>query len=105
MRRFPETLGTKQDIQNILNDHPEHHAQLKAVLARAAAEPTKATRVVSHDTDPETGEMTNVVTEEITRPNQQWKQWGFKSRKAMKDKIPIAVDNKIAVKCQQTNSK
>jgi hypothetical protein len=38
--------------------------------------------------------MINVVEEEITRPNQQWKRWGFKSKKAMTDIIPAldAVD-------------
>ena len=88
MHRFPETIGTKQDVDNILNDHPEFHGQLKAVLQRAKNEPTKAKIVLSHDTDPETGEMTNVVEKEITRPNQQWKRWGYKSKKAMTDKIP-----------------
>lgn len=88
MRRFPETIGTKQDIENIRNNHPEFHEQLKAVLQRAKNEPTKAKIVLSHDTDPETGEMINVVEKEIIRPNQQWKRWGFGSKKAMTDKIP-----------------
>ena len=97
MRNFPETIATKQDIENILNDHPEHHSRLRAVLLRASNEPTKTDQVISNDTDPETGEMTNIVTKQITRPNQQWKRWGFKSRSAMNTKI-TAVDAKIAVK-------
>lgn len=88
MRRFPETIATKQDIVNIHNNHPEFHEQLKAVLQRAKNAPTKAKIVISHDTDPETGEMINVVEKEISRPNPQWKRWGFKSKKAMTDKIP-----------------
>ncbi len=94
MHRFPETIATKQDIDNIRNNHPEFHEQLKAVLQRAENEPTKTKITASYDTDPETGEMINVVEEEITRPNQQWKRWGFKSKKAMTDIIPAldAVD-------------
>jgi len=86
MKNFPETIATKQDINNILNDHPEYHGQLKAVLLRATNEPEKTDQVIS-DTDPETGEMINVVTKQITRPNQQWKRWGFKNRGALNSKI------------------
>lgn len=89
MRRFPEVIATAADIENICNNHPEYHARLKAVLQRAKDEPTKSKIVLSHDTDPETGEMINVVEKEITRPNPQWKRWGYKSKKAMTDKIPI----------------
>ena len=87
MHRFPETIATKQDIENIRNNHPEFHEQLKAVLQRAKNEPTKAKLTTSYDTDPETGEMVNVVETEIPRPNPQWKRWGFKSKKAMTAKI------------------
>ena len=94
MHRFPETIGTKQDIENILNNHPEYHEQLKAVLQRAKNEPTKAKLTTSYDTDPETGEMINVVEKEIIRPNPQWNRWGFESKKAMTDKIS-ALDAEI----------
>ena len=87
MRNFPETISTKQDIENIRNNHPEMHDQLKAVLARAASEPTKMDVVVSHDTDPKTDEMTNVITERRTCPNPQWKRWGFKNRAELTSKI------------------
>lgn len=90
MHRFRETIGTKQDIENICNNHPEYHKQLKAVLQRAKNEPTKAKITTSYDIDPETGTMINVVETEIVRPNQQWKRWGFKSKKAMTDKIPMS---------------
>jgi len=96
MRQFPETIATAQDIDNILNDHPEYHSRLKAVLLRAVNEPEKTDQVISHDTDPETGEMINVVTKQITRPNQQWKRGGFKNRGALNSKI-AQLDAKIAV--------
>ncbi len=83
MRKFPETIATSQDIENILNDHPEYHGQLKATLLRAVNEPEKAEQVTDYDIDPETGEMINVVTKQITRPNQQWERWGFANRGAL----------------------
>lgn len=95
MRNFPEVIATAADIDNILNDHPEHHASLKAVLLRATNEPEKTDQVISYDTDPETGEMINVVTKQIIRPNQQWKRWRFKNRGELTSKI-ATLDAKMA---------
>ena len=80
MRQFPETIATKQDAQNIRDNHGEYHGKLKAVLLRAVNEPETAEQVVSYDIDPETGEMINIVTKTITRPNQTWEQMGFSNR-------------------------
>lgn len=94
MRRFPETIATKQDVENIINNHPEYHAQLKSILQRASNEPEKATQVISSDIDPETGEMINIVTKQITRPNQTWKRIGFDSRDELNSTI-TAIESEI----------
>lgn len=78
MRKFPDIIATKQDVENILNNHPEYHVQLKTVLQRALDEPKTAIQVLSSDIDPETNEMTNIVTKEIPTPNPIWKRMGFK---------------------------
>lgn len=80
MRKFPGVIATAQDVENIINDHPEYHAQLKVVLLRASNEPEKATQVVSYDIDEETDEMINIVEKQITRPNQMWGRMGYKNR-------------------------
>lgn len=80
MRKFPELIATKQDVENIINNHPEHHAQLKVALLRTSNELDKATQVISHDTDEETGEMINIVEKHITRPNQMWERMGYKNK-------------------------
>lgn len=80
MRKFPETIATTQDVENILSDHPKYHAQLKSILQRVSNEPETATQVISSDINPDTQEMINIETKQITRPNQTWERMGFVSR-------------------------
>lgn len=97
MRQFPETITTKQDVENILNNHPEYHKQLKSVLLRAVNEPEKAEQVVSYDIDPETQEMINIKTKQITRPNQIWQRMGFNNRGELNSKIAKLTPVKMVV--------
>jgi hypothetical protein len=80
MRKYPETIATKQDVENIFNNHPEYHNKLKATLLRAVNEPETVEQVISYDIDPETQEMINIVTNTVTRPNQTWQRMGFGNR-------------------------
>ena len=84
MRKFPETIATKQDVSNILNNHPEYHSRLKEKLQQAYNEPSDATRVVSSDTDPVTGEMTNIVTEVVKKTKMRYKDLGFTDKTKVK---------------------
>lgn len=80
MRKYPEHIATKQDVLNIINNHPEHHSKLKSTLLMVANEPDKCEQVVSFDTDPETKEMINAVTKHITKPILLWQRMGFSNR-------------------------
>lgn len=80
MKQFPEHLATHQDVENIRIHHPEYHKQLKEYLQRAHDEPDKATLAISHDTDPETNEMINIETKEVTKTKMKYKDLGFKSK-------------------------
>jgi hypothetical protein len=91
MRKFPELIATKQDVENIINDHPEYHAQLKVALLRALNEPDKTLQVISYDTDEEIGEMINIVEKQITRPNQMWKRMGYKNRGELDSALALLV--------------
>lgn len=97
MRKFPETIATKQDIENIKDHHPEYHAKLRSILLRAVNEPEKATQVTDYDIDPETGEMINIVTKQITRPNQTWELMGFKNRDEPNSMITTITEAKVVV--------
>jgi len=87
MRRFPETIATKQDVENILNHHPEYHTHLKIHLQRAYEEPDEIRVVTSYDFDPVTGEMINVVTKKVKRDKMKYKDLGFKDKNTLKNTI------------------
>ncbi len=87
MRKFPEEIATKQDVENIINYHPEYHKQLKEVLQRAYDEPEDADQVISNDTDPNTGEMVNVKTKKVKKEKMKLKDIGFQNKKALKEVI------------------
>ena len=97
MRKFPETIATAQDVKNILNDHPEYHTKLKEILQRASNEPETATQVISSDIDPDTQEMINIETKQITRPNQTWERMGFKNRGELNSMIATITKTKAVV--------
>jgi len=89
MRIFPETIATQQDVENIINDFPEYHNKLKAILQRAYDEPDEADEVISWDIDPETGEMINVKTKKVKKDKMKYKYLGF----ADKQKLKQVIDN------------
>jgi hypothetical protein len=80
MRKYPEHIATKQDVLNIINNHPEYHSKLKTTLSIVVNEPDKCEQIVSCDTDPETHEMFNIVTKHIAKPILLWQRMGFNSR-------------------------
>jgi hypothetical protein len=97
MRKFPETIATKQDVENIINYHPNYHDKLKSILLRAANEPEEAEQVTSYDTDSDTQEMINIETKQITRPNQTWERMGFKNRGELNSMIATITKAKAVV--------
>jgi len=80
MRKFPEEIATKQDVENIINHHPEYHKQLKEVLQRAYDEPDTAKQIVSSDTNPKTNEMINIVEKVVTKTKMKYKDLGFSDK-------------------------
>jgi len=87
MRKFPEEIATKQDVENIINYHPEYHKQLKEVLQRAYDELDEADQVISNDIDPNTGEMVNVKTKKVKKEKMKFKDIGFQNKIALKEVI------------------
>jgi len=80
MRGFPKTLATKEDVENIRENHQEFHNQLRQYLNQVLAEPETASRVVSYRIDEKTQEMVDVVTEDEPTENPIWKRIGFQSK-------------------------
>lgn len=87
MRKFPEEIATKQDVENIINYHPEYHKQLKEVLQRAYDETDEATQVISYDIDPVTNEMINIKTKKVKKEKMKLKDIGFQNKVALKEVI------------------
>jgi len=87
MRKFPEEIATKQDVENIINHHPEYHKQLKEVLQRAYDELDEADQVISNDIDPNTGEMVNVKTKKVKKEKMKFKDIVFKDKTELKKVI------------------
>jgi len=79
MRKFPETIATKQDVENIKN-HPEYHKQLKECLQRAYDESEYADQVTDSDIDPATGEMINIKTRKVKKDMMKYKKLGFETK-------------------------
>ncbi len=81
MKGYPKHLNTKEDIENLRNNHPEFKEQLKADLQRLLDEPDtvkKATTLI----DPE-DESKGYNTIDIPNPNPKWKAMGFKDKNAV----------------------
>lgn len=87
MRKFPQTLATPQDVENILNNHPEYHTRFKEHLQRAYDEPDEADIVISYDTDPVTNEMINIITKKIKKDKMKYKDMGFENKIDLKNII------------------
>ncbi len=78
MKGYPKHLNTKQDIENIRDNHPEMHEQLKEDLNRILDEPdtvTKATELIDLK-DKEKG----YKTENTPNPKPKWKALGFNNK-------------------------
>lgn len=75
MKGYPKHLNTKQDVENLIKDHPEFRERIEQDLQRILDEPdtvTKATtRIDLKD------ESKGYKTEIIPNLNPRWKQSGF----------------------------
>lgn len=87
MRQFPQSLATPQDVDNILNNHPEYCTRLKEHLQRAYDEPDDADIVTSYDIDPDTNEMINIVTKRVKKDKMKYKDIGFINKTSLKNTI------------------
>jgi len=96
MRKFPETIATKQDVENIRNHHPEYHKQLKGVLQRAYDESEYADQVTDYNIDPATGEMINIKTKKVKKDKMKYKEFGFNTKSYL-DKFIIDLDSKTKI--------
>jgi hypothetical protein len=89
MKSYPKYFATREDYENIMRDFPEWKERAKADLkALKAIKDDKVTRA-TEPIDPEDTES-KWKTEEISNPFPQWKQKGFKTKKALSDLILIA---------------
>lgn len=78
MKGYPNVLATKQDVLNIMNNHPEFREPLKVDLQRILDEPdtvTKATTLIDPNDE---SKGWNTIT--IPNPNPGWKRMGFVSK-------------------------
>lgn len=87
MRKFPEAIATRQDVENIINNHPEYHTQLKEILNRAYNEPGVATQVTSYSIDPNTNEMEDIISTEVIKKTMKYKELGFCDKNELKSTI------------------
>jgi hypothetical protein len=77
MRNFPRVIKTKEDIVNCISDFGRERTIL--AFGDLLVDDTTVEVVTSYDPDPETGEMTNVVTAPVENPNPAWRRMGFES--------------------------
>lgn len=78
MRGYPKHLNTKQDIDNLRNDHPEFKEQLRQDLIRIETEPDEVDEAYEL-IDPK-DEKKGYKTRKIPNPNPKWKVLGFKNK-------------------------
>jgi hypothetical protein len=96
MKDYPKYFATMCDYENIMRDFPEWgervKADLKALKAIKDDKVMRATELI----DPEDSES-EWKTEEISNPFPQWKQKGFKTKKALSDLI-LSADTMVVKK-------
>ncbi len=93
MKGYPKHLNTKQDVENLIKDHPEFSERIKQDLQRIIDEPdtvTKATTLID-----EYDESKGYKTEIIPNPNPRWKKMGFVNKKEVQNINTVYAD-KIA---------
>lgn len=78
MRGYPKHINTKEDIENLMNDHPEFNEQLKKDMDEILNEPNKIKQATSPIDPNDTKKGYN--TEEIDNPHPKWKRMGFKNK-------------------------